>query len=243
VQLTLAVLLVLLSATVQASAIIAFRTPTTVVLAADSLQSVTGDHDTPRLVCKIHPSGRWWLLFGGFFSTEAPLPVFDVMSATRAAVRTAHTLADVQTALTTDVAPGIRKALTDARGLPHFPTMFPPGSGSLIVVAGSDATDPTTLQVGVFTLLVGEPFQLTERWRTCPGMCPDGHLALGASMAAGPVLTRAKSVPRDAPSARQLIHAQIDATPTKVRGPIDVLEMSAAGARWVGRDPATRCGT
>ena len=46
----------------------------------------------------------------------------------------------------------------------------------------------------------------------------------------------------DAATARRYIESEISQIPTLVRAPIDVLEITAAGARWIDRDPRSAYG-
>ena len=45
----------------------------------------------------------------------------------------------------------------------------------------------------------------------------------------------------DSAAARKLIDLQLAATPDTVAAPVDVLEVTAAGARWVGREHNSEC--
>jgi hypothetical protein len=45
----------------------------------------------------------------------------------------------------------------------------------------------------------------------------------------------------NAAAARRIIAAQIAVTPHEVSRPIDVLQITAAGARWIERDPGSLC--
>jgi hypothetical protein len=91
------------------------------------------------------------------------------------------------------------------------------------------------------------PLELSAVWVTCPGpRCGDGTLFLGAGVD-GPVRTLLKS-PRpawveraDTAAAGRIITEQIAATPRQVAPPVDVLEITSGGARWVQRDPLSRC--
>ena len=237
--------LLVASARLSASAIIVFRTPTAIVLAADSLR--VGTDGQTRLVCKIHRSGRWWLVFGGFFSTTDPIQPLDVIELTNREIATASTLRDVRMALEARVAPPIIATLTAAKGLPNFSTLFPPGAVSAIVVGGQNPGD-RTLRLGVFRInLAANVFRLTNTWVECPGpSCGNGIVTYSASVP-GPARAKMRGpllwwvALRNGAAARRLIEEQITATPMQVSRPIDVLEITTKGPRWMQPDRESLC--
>jgi hypothetical protein len=92
------------------------------------------------------------------------------------------------------------------------------------------------------------PLTLVTYGSTCPGpVCPDGRLFLGNSITSKPAIAllrapRPEWVERgDAATARRLIELQADATPQQVGRPVDALEITMGGARWVDRSPASTC--
>jgi hypothetical protein len=47
--------------------------------------------------------------------------------------------------------------------------------------------------------------------------------------------------PLDGAAAYRLLGAQADATPARIRRPLDVVEMTRGGAHWIQRSPDSRC--
>jgi hypothetical protein len=83
----------------------------------------------------------------------------------------------------------------------------------------------------------------------CPGALCDspGRVLHGASVG-GIIPDLLVKQPRpawveraDAAAARRLIQMQIQRTPDMVKPPIDVLEITASGARWVDRSAMSTC--
>lgn len=250
----LAVALLWLSPALKATAIVMMRTPTRIVLAADSAAThvdgtvtVTVTTDT----CKIRQAGQWWIQLAGFTSTTAgtldrtPLDVFGVVQEAVAPTRTVSDALDaVKVAY---LRPGgIRDELAKVATHPQFGELFKPGQGVLaVVVAGLDQ--------GVLTVGYIDTYDRPEnpvRRGICPGECAGDVPAMyGASVADAPLQSLVRTLPRpawleraDPAAARRLIELQIAATPARVKRPIDVLEIGAdGGARWVGRERGSVC--
>lgn len=235
------------AAVVQATAVVVFRTETRIVLAADSRMTTRDAHGKERMstVCKVRPAGRWWTTLGGYMGSSEATSVHPLVVRVLAKTRT---MAEVEQALRTEVFPRMREDLRKASTGPAF-DLFQPGLLSQIIVAGTNPNDPT-LRAGLFwtTLVRRSPFELSTYWNECPSpRCGDGNLFVGASND-GPVRTLIKR-PRpawveraDTDAARRLITMQI-ATPHSQAGPpIDIVEITSTGARWVQPDPASLCG-
>lgn len=120
---------------------------------------------------------------------------------------------------------------------------------SQIFVAGIENRVPVVGAL-VVTMTSVDPLVLTPAWLTCPGaLCAeDGLMFQGVTVGYGPLVGRLRPprlpwVQRGTPAAaRRIIAEQIAAAPRDVSGPVDVLEMTAAGTRWVGREQESRCG-
>ena len=118
------------------------------------------------------------------------------------------------------------------------------GSGLMTVVVAD-----TTMTVGVFvvSLKAADPFEVAAQAGTCPGrLRPTGGYYLVGEPGDAPPYPLLKTLPPwfqrgDAAAARQFITEQIAFTPPLARPPIDVVEISAAGARWVERDARSVC--
>lgn len=235
------------AAPLQATAVVAFRTPTRIILASDSLvQTFHGATIDRRLTCKVTSAGRWWTSLSGYMGT----PTLDVQAQIAAALASTRTLDAARDALMTQVYPQVRAAFEQQRQTPAFRQMFTAGQlAQSIVVAGTNADD-STLRLAVFIVVLDSitPLALTPAFLQCPGhWCPTGEVEYGASIAAGPLMALLTSplapwvARRDATAARRIITSQIQAAPTEVAGPIDVLQITSAGAAWVDRDPASAC--
>jgi hypothetical protein len=238
----LALVLLLGAARLTATAVVVFRTDRGIILASDSRWTDAVPDGTFRFRhgCKILRSGRWWMVNGGFARSDHVDVSATVARAIAAATTMDAAMRAVQQVYRATMQPSILRA-------PYY-QQKPPGTPVVaIVVAG---LDHGVLSVGRFgaDVVRQQPFALEDYGATCPGrLCPDGRLLYGVSQQ-GPVVDLLLKRPRpdwleraDAPAARRLIAMQIAATPERVGGPIDVLELTAAGARWAERDPQSAC--
>lgn len=246
---TTVIVALLLSPALKATAIVAFRTPERVVLAGDSfvLHTDAAGRTSSRRACKVLPAGRWWLLLGGMEQIAGTRRGdVDVTARLRTALSGAVTMREAVASL--------RRAWEGLRDDAAEMVAAPPGrpvveGGPLFqaVVGGVEAGVPAIGFFGV-TLTTRSPAAFAESSVTCPGNCLSGRVFAGWSRADGPVVDLIRE-PRPlwlevagAAAARRLIEMQIKATPRFVGGPVDVLEITAGGARWVGRDKASACG-
>jgi hypothetical protein len=228
---------------VSATAVVVLRPDATrVILASDSRLTTVGPDGRLRFRsgCKIFRAGPWWFTNGGFTRSAD----VDVNALVARAVASATSMDAAMRALQQVYRATLQPSILRA---PYY-QQKPPGTPVVaIVVAG---LDHGVLSVGRFgaDVVRQQPFALEDYGATCPGrLCPDGRLLYGVSQQ-GPVVDLLLKRPRpdwleraDAPAARRLIAMQIAATPERVGGPIDVLELTAAGARWAERDPQSAC--
>jgi hypothetical protein len=227
-------LLVLVAVPANATVIVAFKTPERVVLGSDSKL-----FEREQLACKIRQTGSWWTLTGGVMVTEHPR--LDVQALTAVALETARTLDEAKAALTEQVYVPLERVLTNPSAGPAMRRLFAAGDSIVsITVAGADAN---LLRLGILTVLVETiaPVTLAAVWLACPGeWCePDGESVYYAASVEGPAVEGVRERPLapwlksgDAAAARRLIELQIAATPDRAAHPVDVLELTASGARW-----------
>jgi hypothetical protein len=237
-----ALLLVALPMRLDATTIVALRTPERVILASDSLVIVTSSAgaETTAQLCKLRRAGPWAFVVGGFIG----LADRDVFSLVARAITPTRTIADAVRAIRDQVQAELHDPLKRAFHDPAFTgfTML------TVIVGGMDGETPA---VGMYTaeLQSRAPFTLTISGATCPGAwCPDGVVVTTFSIAEGPATQFIRARPRpawldrgDAAAARRLIALQVADTPMKVGGPIDVVQIDRQGARWIGRETTSLC--
>lgn len=238
---SLAMLVLLSDAVLEATTIVVFRQPDRIVFAADSMVRVTRREGEPTSssACKIRRSGKFWFVLGGQidFADNGP----DSFSMIAQAIAPTLTVKDALEAIVGNG--GLQRLEERFRALVgRVPQIVP----MLAVAIGG--LDGDELKVGL--VLVSQKsrdqFQLDAQW----GIPNVERLFFEASVVRDSLASRLiKSPPRlawvergDAAAARRIISLQIAATPTRVGTPIDVLELRPDGrALWVGRDKASAC--
>jgi hypothetical protein len=223
---------------VEATTIVALRQPTHIILAADSLVVSSDDPTFSSRACKLRRAGQWWFLVGGQMEFGDGEP--DSFTLASRAVEHTTTMKDALDALVSQEGPHLQRRF--AALAVRYPTAKP----FLHVIIGG--VEHGRLMLGLFLvdLKQREPFELrVQRLATQPD---DEPLYYTGSVDWDALSTKLMKKPRpawlqrgDAAAARQLIHMQSVDTPTKVGPPIDVLEITTAGARWVLRDPESKC--
>jgi hypothetical protein len=141
-----------------------------------------------------------------------------------------------------EVLPRLEAELATARGGVPFTLQQP-----VQVFASAD----DAMQLGLFSVLVARvsPLGLAAFWNDCAAgsLCDAAGRAVFGLGVDGPIieLTRPPLLQwvriGGAAASRRIIEKQIAATPGRVGAPVDVLEITAAGATWVRRDPASLC--
>jgi len=227
---------VCLPVTLSATTLVVFRTPTAVILATDSAAvelDETGKHHM-QVDCKIRPSGRWWFVIGGFLR-DSHGDMRDVVATSIANTTT------IQAALAAIDDHSLSDHIRANRALYKGRQAGSP----LMTIVIAD----TTMIVGVFmvSLKTADPFEVMVETGTCPGtLCATGSYYLVGEPGDAPPNPLLKALPSwfqrgDAAAARQFITEQIAFTPLLARHPIDVLEITTTGARWVGREESSAC--
>jgi len=245
---TFAALLLLGADQLRATAILAFRpNDSRIILAADSAVTGIEPDGTMRYrggECKLAQAGKWWLVSGALESAKG------LSSVTRTVTQAATPESSMIGALS-----AIHRAYESTilpvllRLDPYFTTEFKVDRPLVeVLVAGVDGG---VLTLGYYGALLKsqKPRELVAGGLICPGAFCDspGRVLHGASVG-GVIPDLLAKQPRpawldraDASAARRLIQMQIDKTPQYVAGPIDVLEITAGGARWIDRDARSAC--
>jgi len=235
-RILLALALACIPVTLSATTLVIFRTPTSVILATDSAavrQDGTGRHHM-QVDCKIRQSGRWWFLLGGFLQ-DTDVDMRDWV---------ADRLAGASTV--TEALASIDDRSLHARISANRNLWSNRQAGSplmTIVIAAKDLT----VGVVIVSLKASDPFEVMAESGTCPGsLCPTGGYYLVGEPGDAPPNQLLRSLPdwfkaANGAAAREWIRRQIAFTPTLARPPIDVLQITQAGATWIDRDPASAC--
>jgi hypothetical protein len=237
--------LVIWPSLIHATAIVALRTHNRIVLAADSLAityrptEMTGAKQT---TCKVYRAGRFAFASGSMLSGGK----VNIASAVARAIRNAAT---IEAALGEVAGVWTKQVLPVVQGYSNDPTLlsrFHQGAVMSIIVATMDGAIP---KLGAFqtSLVSTSPVRFTtQRW-SCPGSaCPDGGFAVLGTSRGGAMNEVIRTKPAwllsgSPGAARQIIDLEIIKTPGFVSAPVDVLEITASGARWVNRDPKSAC--
>jgi hypothetical protein len=234
----LVVLAAMLPVSLSATALVVFRQPGRIILAGDSVFTVA-DGTTYR-ACKVRRAGRWWFVVGGFINHGRETDTYTLVSTAISGTDSVSAALTAIGGLSRTFYDGLKAAQSSPRS--DLPMLE-------IIVGGNDHG---VLTVGAYNVELKrrEPFELSATSGTCPGeWCADGRVFFSASVDADKPAIRLMSMkPRpawlqrgDAVAARRLIELQIAATPQSVGPPIDVLEITSSGARWVGRETASQC--
>jgi hypothetical protein len=228
----LALALMCVPARVDGTTFVVFRAAR-IILASDSFGltlDATGRRDV-TVPCKIRQvrrtsGGTVWFLNGGLFTPD----IIADRVARAATMRDALSALDDGTLRDRVIA---NKALYSER----------PAGGPLLTAILADGD---TLAIAVFVIVRkdSEAFEVETQSGTCPGaLCPLGsYFLVGQAAGAAPAALPAW-FPGDATAAtaRRFIEAEIGRVPHLARPPIDVLELAAAGARWIERDAQSAC--
>lgn len=227
---------------VAATTIVVIRTPTEVVIAADSAATIQGDGlpTVTELACKIYQlDTNLFFAVSGLVNdrlTGLNIPKIvasDSHGGGSIAARLSRVESDVQTAL--------------LRELPQLKARDPAGYAKLIrskgavsvMFAGMDNGVPTARSFSVGLALSQEGVIEANILReSCPGNCRNGVRAFwfGEGRAIERLRTGGGMPELSMPElARHLVQIEIDARTPSVGGPVDVLRILPAGPVWVQR--------
>jgi hypothetical protein len=240
----IAVALLLATAPLGATAVAAFRTRDRVVLGAD--EALTGFDAAGRVVsatngCKVGVAGPWAYVWGGHRDGGTDV---DLVATFARAIGATDTLADLSRAVRRFIA---RRIVT--LDWPALRAVYP-DAGDVVFWAGVGRMDGHTPELAIVRAAIKDyaPLALDVVAVTCPGDCAAGWLAAGIAAERGPIAEDLASTPYpawlaplDGAAAYRLLSEQADATPARIRRPIDVLEISRDGARWIDRSPDSYC--
>lgn len=230
-----------------ATAVLAFRPDATrIILAADSALASTLPNGSVRLLggeCKIARAGQWWFASGAIESAKGLSVTSTVAQAVSQTASMLDALNAIQREYQSQMLPIILRLDS------YFEAEFAVDRPMIeVLIAGMDGGE---LKLGFFGALLKSqhPRELVAGGLVCPGALCDspGRVLHGASVG-GVIPDLLVRQPRpawlergDAAAARRLIGLQIARTPHLVKGPIDVLELTTAGARWINRDARSAC--
>jgi hypothetical protein len=202
------------------SALIVFKRPGRVVLGADSLHQVgTNGSRSTYSAPKIRAAGRWHVACGGWVKRSgSDAVVYDVVAE---AVKGESSIVDALNSLARAISPELQAALrTDGKDL--WCNVFVCGVEGGRVQLGAFLADPDG-NGGLRTLL---------------GVLPGERYQHGASASGGPVLDLLRDPlpkwvrPGTVAVARRILEQQVKHAPALVGPPLDVVEITASGARW-----------
>jgi hypothetical protein len=231
------------TAPVAATGVVAFRTADRIVLGAD--EALTGFDAAGRVVsetqgCKVGVAGPWAYVWGGHRDGGTDV---DLVGTFARAIAATDTLADLSSAVREFVA---RRIVTlDWRTLRDI---YP--VGDVVFWVGVGRVDGAMPELGIYRAAVARysPLALDVVAVTCPGDCAAGWLAAGHAAEVGPIASDLAHTPYpawlarlDGMAAYRLLSAQADATPARIRRPIDVVEITRHGAHWIDRSPGSYC--
>jgi hypothetical protein len=226
---------------VQATTIVAIRTPAGVTFAADSAGTFRG-HGSPesiRPVCKIYQDGQAFFAVAGLVHdppTNFSVPKIVVRSTQGAkSIQERGTRFGAQ--IQRDIASEIQRLkASDPAGYKKLTTE--PGAVT-VIFGGVEKGIPVVNGVSIDLSLARDgTIQTTLKHDNCPGNCPNGVRMFYAGQTEH--IERALhsgAVPSVRPPdiARFLVQLEIDARSPGVGGPIDILDISSGGPRWAQR--------
>jgi hypothetical protein len=219
-----------------ASAVLVIQRADRVILATDAMrQRMYPDDRIERTsICKILIAGKWAIAPGGN-SGDIPHQAFADM------LRGAGSFDTVRTIMRGAMATRLVAALEHQRAtVPASYRMHQAGDSiSNVVVVGWD--EGPRLGLLRLTLEAEAPYIRVQWDESSAPMFYFGSVESPVTrlMEVG---TRPKwAEVATASVARQIIGMQIDAMPKDVAGPVDTIEVTAGGPRWVDRDPKSKC--
>lgn len=224
------------SAPVFATTIVAIRTADSVVLAADSLGTFSGRGETRRNVCKIHRVGNRFFAIAGL--SEDPGRGFSAVAIVDRALQGVDDVTNSANRAAEALREPLRNELNRLAGddgalLERSLAKLP-----FVIIIGTDRGVPAA--AGFHFELRGSdrwPPELNLRTLRCPGDCPNGVFTffLGQRAAIDRYVAdhgRAMGMsPED--GARFLVRLEIEADTPGVGGPIDAVRVSSSGAEWL----------
>lgn len=237
--------LLVLTAPLGATVIVALVKPDVIVLGADSMRVTTPDvgRGTPEnsTACKLgsvqRENGRGPLYFvlGGWLGDQVvDGGVTRTAFSTETWVRGILTKAASVPAAHATLAAQAKTVYNSMRdGLANQPSSS--SSMLLVLVAGVDQGELAARGWGV-VVTQRDPFTLGTFSYACPGInCGNGFWRESANREGKP-----PTAPQNAAGVRLILQREAQASPL-IRAPFDVLEITRTRAKWINRDPTSKC--
>ena len=231
------------SAPVFATTIVAIRTPDSVVLAADSRGTFAGGGETTRNVCKIRRVGDRFFAVAGL--SEDPGRGFSAVNIVRRALQASDGVMNAATSAAEAMKDPLKHELTrlaaEDKGLLERSLRKLPS----VIVIGAD--NGVRAAAGFHFETQGNnhsPEELNLRTLRCPGDCPNGVYTFFVgerSTIDRYVAAHGRAFgmsPED--GAQFLVKLEIEAGTPGVGGPIDAVRVSSSGAEWLSVKPECR---
>jgi hypothetical protein len=226
-----------------ATTIVGFRTTDAIVIGADSREN-DGQQVLPDPVCKIYQSGKSGRFWASAQLWKDPESGFSVETVVNRAASKAASLSDWVAAFDSGIVPELRRTIRIVRA--EDPLAF-----------RDTYLKRHVIEIVFFGFERGLPVIFYRDYRTdaggnlmdpdtvhCPGpKCKDAieHFCLGQCANANAYRSAKQMRSRTlAETIRDEIGAEIKADWT-VGPPIDVLRIDSSGARWIRRQPDSRC--
>lgn len=232
------ILLPLLTSQGFATSIVAVRSPTEIVVAADSMERWAGDQRAPTTVCKIRQFGHWFFAFAGVSQDiNVKFKVIDIASQASKEAGNVRMAADnFERAILKALPPVLENA---ARVFPDFYTQHIDAKDALSAIffgfEGGVAHlhlrlfIPTGFQIGLGTIKNIRVDYGEEK----PGI---SYLLLGVSEFTNQFTYRNPDFflkTSFADAARWLVEMEIVSAPQSAGPPVDVVRITGEGAQWI----------
>ena len=241
------------STVIYATTIVAIRTNKNIVLAADSKEYTLATASQPRSVqsvCKIRQSGSVFFTTAGLRRTHNPQTgqvLFNLDDEISAMIASGGTFSQIADRIMSSIPPRLQAVYDQRAGV--FPTI------TVILATTEDGIlklircrfEPVERYVIPF----GFGMQVAASRADCPESCKDGYMLWvdGEVQALGEFLDQLNSAGTErnirdvikrsladpVAVARELVQMQIDAKGDIVGPPIDILQITKGGAKWIQR--------
>lgn len=226
-----------------ATSIVAVRTPTAVVIAADSLLTIRGgEKPLSAKVCKIFQGGRFFFTLSGFY--KDPDRDFDISALIPTLLDQEQSLVEAANAVTSRVAASLQTEMLRLRA--EAPVIFTrnfPGEGQVVLkllYAGFDDDQPVTLlQTFRYTMTHPGDVAVSSEKVSCPGECNPAvaNFYFLTERAAIDEYLATKEPLRLSPeeTARLFVDLEVKSGAADTGPPVDVLRIDRSGGVWIAR--------
>lgn len=219
--------------------IVIVRTPTELVVGADSKRVLAADKTITKSACKIVQVGDLFFAVAGI--AEDTETGFSVASVAARAAEFPGTIRSKVKSFENSIVGPLRSTVEKFRhDYPNlYPRQFGPGANPLMIAFfGLEGTTPVLLfRAFKITSYGSQPAVITIDRRDCPGDCITGEdsLVLGKGdairrfMMENPTHLKTTNLVE---AVRHLIEIEIEANPDEVDAPIDILRIDRSGSSW-----------